>query len=364
MAKVRVALLGACGTTGFAWVTHTLMGDLENHPYFELVGLVAEKPEYEGRTFGECMEGWYEERPLKPEYRALKLLPPDGQVLRRDAGIGLVISSSLPDVSKRLDIQLAASGMPVVSESPGLRDVDDVPLIVPEINADHLAIIPQQKQHRGWKDGFIVSNPVCTITVLAVSLKPILDAFGIERVIVTTLQALSGAGRNGIPSMLMLDNLVPYIGTEEEKLFSEGSKIFGSLQDGRVAPASFPISATCTRVPVLDGHTGAMFVQCKKPVTVAEVAQVLRDFRSVPQELGLPSAARQPILVTDVPDRPQPRLDRNADGGKAITVGRIRLDAATPNGVKYVVVGHNRQRGTHGNTLLNAELVYKKGLLD
>jgi aspartate-semialdehyde dehydrogenase len=355
---MKVALCGACGPTIFGWIAQMVLCELDNHPYFEIAAMVAEQSQHAGRTFGQTKREWFENRPLRPKYEALKMLPPDGAKLR-DEGIRLVISCLPPARSRKLDGQLAETGMAVVSESPGWRGEGDVPLVVPEINPDHLSLIPAQQERRGW-EGFIVANPACTITVLALSLKPLVDAFGVERVLVTTMQAVSGAGWTGIPSMAIIDNVIPYIVKEEEKLRDEGAKIFGRLEAGRIERASFEISATCTRVPVLHGHMGAMFVECGREVTVAEVAEAMRGFTGVAQELELPTAPERPLLVRDEPDRPQPRLDRDT---RAVTVGRIRIDPVTPNGIKYVVLGNNTLRGTVGNTLLNAELLYKKGMI-
>lgn len=361
--KSRVAVLGACGTSGFAWIAQSVLCSLKDHPYFDVVAMVAEKKGQEGSTFGESMLGWYEERTLHDSYRTLPILPADGKVLRDKVGVDLVISALPGQMSKRLDTQLAATGMPVISESPGLRDVPNIPLITPEINADHLAIIPKQQAHNGWDRGFIVANPACTITILALPLKPLIDHFGIERVLLVTMQAISGAGHAGIPGLEIIDNLIPYIKMEEDKVTLEGQKIFGQISGDEIRNAPFPVSATCTRVPIIDGHTGAVFVECSNPVSVEDVATVMAEFHGLPQELGLPSAPERPILVTDLPDRPQPRLDRTADGGKAVTVGRIRLDEALPNGIKFVVSGHNRFRGTFGNTVLIAELLHRQGYL-
>jgi aspartate-semialdehyde dehydrogenase len=361
--KTRIALLGPCGTTAYAWAAQILLNDLQDHPYFELAGLVAERSEDVGATFRTTMRHWFEERPLEPQYENLRILPADGDLLRSREDVRLVISSLPPDLSTELVGCLAATGMPVVSASYVWRDQDDIPLVVPEINPDHLSIIPAQKQRHNW-DGFIVSNPVSTITILTLSMKPILDAFGIERAVITTLQAASGAGPGGPPAMAMIDNLIPFIPAEEEKINSEGRKIFGSLEADRIKPADFQISATCTRVPTRFGHMGAVFVQCRRPVTAERVAEAMRDFVAAPQDLGLPSAPPRSIIVTNVFDRPQPRPDRSPGNGKAVMVGRIRLDQAFSRGVKYLVTAHHLLRGTAGNNLLNAELLYKKRLLD
>jgi aspartate-semialdehyde dehydrogenase len=329
----------------------------------DLVGFVAQREEDEGKQFADALVDWYEDRPISPGVEKLPVMPADGGVLREMWDVQMVLSALPSSLSRQLDTQLAATGMPVVSESPGLRDEPDIPLITPEINPEHLKLIPIQQGGRGWDRGFIVANPACTITILALPLKPILDAFGIERVLIVTLQAMSGAGPSGIPGMGIVDNLVPYIKLEEEKLSSEGRKILGDLEDGRVSAANFEISSTCTRLPITDGHTGAVFVQCSRSVTVDQAAEAMAAFRGLPQELGLPSAPEMPIIVTDVQDRPQPRLDRGIGDGKVVTVGRIRLDQALPNGIKFVVTGHNRRRGTFGNTLLNAELLVAQGLV-
>jgi aspartate-semialdehyde dehydrogenase len=329
-----------------------------------LVALVAEQPSDEGKTYGEVLEQWFDDRPLASDLRELKLIEANGEVLKREADIGLVISSSPFDAGKEVGLRLASTGMPVVSESPGLRGVSDIPLVVPEINSDHLSIIDSQKSQHGWDTGYIVSNPVCTITILALSLKPIVDAFGVENVIVTTLQAVSGAGRYGVASLDIIDNILPYIKREEEKVTSEGRKIFGHVKGGEILPANFALSATCTRVPVLHGHTGAVFVQCSNPVSIEDVIEVFINFQGLPSEFQLPSAPRKPLIFTGVQGRPQPRLDRYSGEGRSVTVGRLRLDEAFNNGIKYVVVGHNKIRGTAGNTLMNAELLFRKGLLD
>jgi aspartate-semialdehyde dehydrogenase len=361
--KSRLGILGACGSSGFAWIAQSVLCSLEDHPYFEVVGMVSENQGQEGSTFGESMAGWYEERPLQEAFKELPMLLPDGKVLREQLGIDLVISALPGYLSKVLDTQLAASGMPVVSESPGLRDVPNIPLITPEINPDHLEIISEQQKSNGWERGFIVANPACTITILALPLKPLLDHFGIQRVILATMQAISGAGHAGIPGLDIIDNLIPYIKLEEEKVTTEGQKIFGNVFGGEIKNAEFPISATCTRLPITDGHTGAIFVECSQPVSVNEAASVMREFSALPQELGLPSAPVRPLIVTDRLDRPQPRLDRYTDAGRAVTVGRIRPDEALTNGIKFVVMGHNRFRGTFGNTILLAELLHKQGYL-
>ena len=251
----------------------------------------------------------------------------------------------------------------MVSDSPSFRFEEDVPLFVPEINPDHLKVIESQRSRRGW-EGFIVSGPVCTVTVIALSLKPLHDAFGLRNLFITTLQALSGAGYEGVPSMAIVDNMIPFIGKEEEKVENETPKIFGSLVGGKIVPSKMGISSTCTRIGVLHGHTGCIFAETERPATVEEAAKAFRGFQAEPQKLGLPSAPKNPIIVRDEENRPQPRLDRSANAnGMGVIVGRIRKDRIFDNGIKYVVLGHNNVRGTAGNTLLCGEYLYKKGFV-
>ena len=220
----------------------------------------------------------------------------------------------------------------------------------------------KEQKKRGWKS-FIVTNPNCTTSVLALALKPLEEEFGVKSVIVSTMQALSGAGWTGVPSMAILDNVIPYIRNEEEKVEREALKILGKIDGSKVKPADFKISASCHRVNVLDGHLEAIFVELEEEAEPEEVAKAMRDFRGRPQELHLPTAPDKPIIVREEPDRPQPRLDRNAGGGMSIVVGRIRKDPVLPRGVKFLALGHNTVRGAAGNAVLNAELALKEGYL-
>lgn len=363
MEKKDVAVLGGCGSTAFGWIAQALAKKIhDGHPYFRLAALVATDPEHVGRPFKDCLPRWYVEDDFPESLGAMTMVAPDPESVRRAGDVRLLLSALPPGPCLEFDSLFAKAGIPVVSESPGFRFDDDIPLVVPEINADHLSILEEQKKRRGWAS-FIVSNPVCTITLLALSMKPILDAFGIKTCFIVTMQAVSGAGWEGVPAMAAIDNLVPFIMKEEEKLEREGPKILGSVAGGLVVPHGMALSTSCNRVGVTHGHTSCVFVQTERPVAVEEAAEVFAAFRGPAQDLGLPSAPERPLVVVSQDDRPQPRLDRSRGGGMAVTVGRIRSDPVFENGIKWVVAGHNFIRGTYGNTLMNAELLYSRGLL-
>jgi aspartate-semialdehyde dehydrogenase len=363
MEKKKVAILGASGATAFGWVAQTLAKRIyDGHPFFQLGALIADNPEHNGKPFKECIKRWYVEEDFPEGLANMSMVAPDAKALEKAGDVKLVISALPPWLSTDLDPIFAKAGFPVVSESPGFRFDDDVPLVIPEINPDHLSIVEDQKKKKGWKS-FIVSNPVCTITVIALSMKPILDAFGIRTCFIVTLQALSGAGWDGIPSLAIIDNLIPFIGKEEEKLEKEGPKILGTTKAGKVVPHPMGISTSCNRVGVMNGHTACIFVDTEKPASVEEAQKAFESFKGPAQELKLPSAPERPVIYFPQEDRPQPRLDRNLGGGMSVSVGRIRKDPIFKNGIKWVVAGHNNIRGTSGNTLLNAELLFSKGLL-
>ena len=225
-----------------------------------------------------------------------------------------------------------------------------------------MCIRDRKQARRGWRS-FIVTSPNCTSNALILALKPLKDEFGIRRVIVSTMQALSGAGWTGVPSMAITDNVIPYIRNEEEKVEREALKILGEFDGSKIIPADLKISASCHRVNVLEGHLEAVFIDLKSSADPEEVIEAMRRFRGKPQELRLPTAPEKPIIVRDEPDRPQPRLDRYAGDGMAVVVGRVRRDPALENGVKFLVLGHNTIRGAAGNAVLNAELAIAEGYI-
>ena len=235
----------------------------------------------------------------------------------------------------------------------------DVPLLIPEINSDHLKLIEKQKLNRNFGSGFIVTNPNCSTIPLAMVLAPLNKKFGVEKVLVTTLQAISGAGYPGLPSLDILDNIIPFIGGEEEKIETETKKITGELINGKVSPSQFDLSAQVNRVPVLDGHLMSISVKLKKDFELEKVKALLKNFTAIPQEQELPSAPKNPIIVMDENDRPQPRLDRDAGNGMSVVVGRIRSCPVLD--VKFSALGHNTIRGAAGAAILNAELLNVEG---
>jgi aspartate-semialdehyde dehydrogenase len=271
--------------------------------------------------------------------------------------------SALPGtVAGPIEEEFASAGYAVFSKASSHRMDSDVPLLTLEVNADHVELIHVQRRNRGWDRGFIVSDPNCSTIGLVMALKPLYDRFGIGEVMVTTLQALSGAGYPGVASLDMVDNVVPYISSEEEKMETEPLKILGRLRNDRIEPAGFPISAQCSRVNVLDGHLEAVSVRLSREATAEEIAEAWQSFQALPQELALPSAPPQPVIVRSEADRPQPRLDRDAAGGMAVTVGRLRPCPLL--GWKFMALVHNTVRGAAGTAILDAELMKVQGYLE
>ena len=281
-----------------------------------------------------------------------------------DAGrVDLVFAAVESDVARELEPRYARA-VPVVSTAAAFRYEPDVPIALPGVNlATHVPLVEQQRRRRGWK-GFVLPLPNCTTVGLAISLKPLLDAFGVERVLMTSMQGLSGAGRSpGVIALDILDNLIPYIPKEEEKVATETAKILGRLGEGGIVPHPAPVGATCTRAAVLEGHTIAVTVATTRPCDPASAAETMRAFRPDYAGLDLPSAPARAILVHDDPFRPQPRLDRDAEGGMATSVGRLRAEPALEHGLKYVALSHNTRMGAARGAVLAAEYLCRAGLV-
>ncbi len=345
--KIPVAVLGATGSVGQRFIQL-----LECHPWFEVAEVVASERSV-GRSYREAAD-WRLDA-FVPE-RVADMVVKD----YADQIDSPVVFSALPgEVAEEIEERLAKDGHAVLSNTSFHRMGADIPLMIPEVNPDHARAIEVQKQNRGWS-GFIVTNPNCSAIHMVLTLKPLQDAFGLEQVAVTTLQAVSGAGYPGVPSLDMIDNVVPFIRTEEEKMEEETQKLLGKWS-GSFQYDPVVVSATCTRVPVRDGHTEAVSVKLGQSATPAEVAEVFRTFKGRPQVLDLPSAPKRPIVVRDEPNRPQPNLDRDTERGMASVVGRLR--ECPIFGVKYVLLGHNTIRGAAGASILNAELFKVEGLL-
>jgi len=350
----RVAVLGATGIVGQRFVS--LLGE---HPWFELA-IVAASERNIGKKYCEAVK-WVVEKPIPKSVSDIELSPISSDIVKENIDIAF---TALPaEIAREIEIELAKKGVVIVSNSSPMRLEPDIPLINPEVNADHIEVIEYQRRIRNW-NGAIIKVPNCTTAILTLSLKPILDEFGIKRVIVSTMQAISGAGLTGVPSMFILDNLIPFIEGEEEKVENESRKILGDLKSSGIElNAGFTVSASCHRVMVLEGHTEAVFVETERDVDIENLVKSMEEFKTNKiRGLGLPTAPERPIVVRREIDRPQPRFDRMEGGGMSVVVGRVRRDYAL-NGVKYVVLGHNTLRGAAGTGVLIAEVIVKKGLV-
>jgi len=348
MQKIEVGILGATGTVGQRFVQL-----LENHPWFELRWLAA-SDRSAGKRYREACSWQLEGAP--PAAAADRIV----EECMPGKGPKLVFSSMASSLAADIEREFAAAGHIVVSNSSHYRMTPDVPLLVPEINPDHLGLLPVQQRERGWQ-GAIVTNPNCAAVVLVMPLAA-LRPFGIRKVMVTTFQAVSGAGYPGVPSLDIVGNVIPYIGGDEEnKVESEPQKILGSLEDGRVRPLPFTVSASCNRVPTIDGHLVTASVELEQRPGREDILRALCSFSGLPQERELPSAPRRPIHLMEAPDRPQPRKDAGLEKGMATAVGRLRECSILH--WKFVALSHNVLRGAAGAALLNAELMRSEGLL-
>lgn len=349
MNKIRVGILGATGMVG-----QRLVQLLAHHPWFEISALAASERSV-GMPYGEACH-WVVSEEM-PNFAKEMVV----QESKPGLDCQLVFSTLPAEVAGPVEAEFAAAGYAVSSNASSHRLEPDVPLLVPEVNPDHLALIEVQRRKRGWK-GFIVTNPNCTTAELVVALKPLWDRFGITALSVVTMQALSGAGYPGVPSLDILDNIIPYIAGEENKVEREPLKLLGRLEGETIKEANIIISAQCNRVATREGHLEAVSVKLGREATREEVVETLQSFRGPLQGLGLPSAPEHPIVVRKEIDRPQPRLDREEGGGMSVVVGRIRecpiLD------YKFLVLGHNTIRGAAGAAILNAELLVSQGYLD
>jgi aspartate-semialdehyde dehydrogenase len=346
--KHPIGILGATGMVGQRYIQL-----LENHPWFEITWLAA-SDRSSGKTYGEAAK-WRLDTPLPDRIARMTVSAADPE------GAPKIIFASVDAAfARELEPKFAAAGCAVVSNSSAFRMAPNVPLVLPEVNADHLHLIEEQSW-RKQSGGYIVTNSNCTVMGPVLALKPIVDRFGIEQIFATSMQAVSGAGYPGVASMDILDNVVPYIANEEEKMEEEMLKLLGKLQGHEVAPLVARMSASCNRVPVVDGHTVSVSVKLTKPATREQILAAWSEFRPLAGQ-NLPSAPAQPVEWAPQPDRPQPRLDRNRGNGMAVTVGRLR-----PCGVldwKFTVLSHNTIRGAAGATILNAELLASLGKLE
>lgn len=360
MKKFTVAVVGATGIAGQQFLVA-----LKNHPWFTLKALAASSRSA-GKTYRKALTDeatgglrWYcdEEMPR----RFSPLLVQDAAVFDAKS-VGIVFTAMESDAAREIE-PLYAKDVPVISTASAFRYENDVPILVPSVNMEHSALFRLQKKNRGWK-GFIMPIPNCTTTGLVITLSPLHKHFGVNSVLMTSMQALSGAGRSpGVLSLDIVDNVIPFIPKEEEKVQKETQKILGALKNGNIAPAPIRVSATCTRVHVKDGHTESVFVGLKKKVSLSDVKKALSLHGKEFVRLGLPSCPPQMIVVSDDPYHPQPRADRNLYDGMATMVGRLREDTALKNGIKYVLLSHNTKMGAAKGAVLVAEYLVKKGYI-
>ena len=347
--KFRVGILGATGVVGQRFIQL-----LQNHPQFEITALAA-SDRSQGKLYAEACT-WRLPGELPDAVRQIAVRAPAPPL-----DCDFVFSSLPTDVAKQAEQDFARAGYPVISNSSPHRMMADVPLLIPEVNPEHLELIDAQRTNRDYHKGFIATNPNCSAIAVVMALAPLHKKFGVTLCVVTTMQALSGAGYPGVASLDATDNVIPFIGGEEEKVEAETRKILGTVSQGEILDAEMKVSAQCNRVNVTDGHLASIRISFAKKVSINEVRDALASFRAMPQQLNLHSAPARPVIVRDEVDRPQPRLDRDPGNGMSVTVGRIREDGVLD--YRFVALGHNTIRGAAGAAILNAELLVAKGYL-
>lgn len=361
MREIRVGVLGATGMVGQNFIRL-----LHNHPWFN-VSYVAASPRSAGKTYVDAVAGrWHMDQEIPENVK--QLIVKDASNVD-DAKPHCDLIFSAVDLNKQaireLESAYAASGFPVVSNNSAHRWTEDVPMLIPEVNPGHVEIIPHQRAHYGWTKGLLAVKPNCSLQSYMTPVYALIEAgYPVESLVITTLQAVSGAGYPGVSSWDMIDNIVPYIGGEDEKSEQEPLKILGNIQEGKIVSTnSLKISAQCNRVPVLDGHTASVSLKFKdaKP-SKEQVIEIWRSFTAEPQKLELPSAPNPALIYRNEPNRPQPRKDRDAGNGMAITIGRLR--ECPVQDYRFIALSHNTIRGAAGGAILGAELIMAKGYLD
>jgi aspartate-semialdehyde dehydrogenase len=347
--KLRVGILGATGMVGQRFIQL-----LESHPQFEITALAA-SDRSQGKSFQEACT-WRLAGEMPAFVKSMTVAAPEPPL-----DCDLIFSSLPGDIARESEGAFARAGIPVISNSSAYRMDADVPLLIPEVNPEHLALLDAQRANSGGGKGFIVTNPNCSTIMLALALAPLHTKFGVKSVVATTMQALSGAGYPGVPSLAISDNVLPFIDGEEEKIEQETLKILGVVKGPAIEAAPMAVSAQCHRVNVSDGHMAAVRVKLEKAAGLEDVRNALASFTALPQELQLYSAPKYPIIVREETDRPQSRLDRDAGNGMSVTIGRLFPDNVLD--YRFVALSHNTIRGAAGAAILNAELLIAKGKL-
>lgn len=348
---MKVGILGATGAVGQKFIRL-----LQNHPWFEITALGASERSA-GKKYSEAAN-WVEDVALPQNVAEMVVNPCDPNMMQ---DVDFVFSGLDSSVATEIEGAFARAGIPVISNAKNYRQDPTVPLLVPEVNPDHIELIKTQKFTEDGS-GWIVTNPNCVAVPLSLALKPIYDAFGIEAMIVTTMQAISGAGYPGVPSLDILGNVVPFISGEEDKIAPETQKLLGKLANNRIETPDYPVQATCTRVPTLNGHMAAVTVKLsEKPVNIEAVKEAVLGFSNPIADLELPFAPKQVIKLHDEDRFPQPRLHADHENGMQLHMGRLR--EAEVFDISFVCMAHNTIRGAAGGAILNAELLVKKGFL-
>jgi len=360
MEKINVGVIGATGMVGQNYIRL-----LDNHPWFS-VTYVAASPKSAGKSYEEAVMGKWQMIEDPPE-KVRKLIVGDANNINEAIGKCKLVFSALEmekEKIKELEVAYAKAGIPVFSNASANRHVENVPMLITEINSNHVEIIPHQKKAYGFDKGFIVVKPNCSLQSYMTPVYALIKAgYEVKRMIITTMQAVSGAGYPGVPSLDMIDNIVPFISGEEEKSEVEPQKIMGKIVNGKIVnDTNMKISAHCNRVPVVNGHTACVSLEFgpKKP-SLEEIKKIWKEFKSEPQDLNLPFAPKHPIIYREESNRPQPRKDRDTDKGMAATVGRLRECKVFD--IRFVCLSHNTVRGAAGGGILNAELLKAKGYL-
>ncbi|MEK0346048.1 MAG: aspartate-semialdehyde dehydrogenase [Nitrosopumilus sp.] len=355
MDKKRVAIIGVTGSVGQEFV-HSL----HNHPWFEVTQIAASNRSA-GKKYMDAIRdpsgiiSWDVDGEI-PEYiKEMTVKTVDELDVSQ---LDLVFSAVESEAARDIETKMAAD-VPVISTSSAYRYEDDVPILIPGINDDHAELLEIQKKNRNWK-GWIAPLPNCTTTGLAITLKPLFEKYGAKKVLMTSMQAISGGGKSGVSAMGIMDNIIPYIPKEEEKVRVETRKILGKLKDGKIEDANIRVSCTCTRVPVLDGHTESVFVETTKEIDPMKAKATYDQYNKEISVAGLPSAPEKYYAFHEDPTRPQPRMERSVGGGMTTTIGRVEKEELFDNGLKYILFSHNKKMGSAKGAVLLAEMLYKK----
>ncbi len=355
MEKKRVAIIGVTGAVGQEFVQ-----SLENHPWFEVTQIAASERSADKNYLDAIKDAsgivaWDVGGEI-PEYiKSMTVKKVDDlDVSKLDLVFSAVESVAARDIETKM-----AADLPVISTSSAYRYEDDVPILIPGINDEQSKLLEIQKKNRNWK-GWVAPLPNCTTTGLAITLKPLLDKYGAKKVLMTSMQAISGGGKSGVSAMRITDNIIPYIPKEEGKVRTETRKILGKLKNGKIEDADIKVSCTCTRVPVIDGHTESVFVETSEDIDPAKAKELYNAYNQNSSVVGLPSAPEKYYAFHEDPTRPQPRMERTVGGGMTTTIGRVEKEELFDNGLKYVLFSHNKKMGSAKGAVLLAEMLYKK----